>query len=261
LSSDVLGRTIRPGRLTLPTDVLETGTITGAGATVTLDGDPDRVTSGIVLRWSVAGNPTPLWGILTVAHGFQGAIAVAAPTDVYIDLGRQGSFRGKRLINLKPPYLGVDACLIQVGTQDLLQHALIGTVSDAAMPITPFNDVNHSRFAIGSSLQADRTITYTVFTTLADLTIGNVGTVRHLIHVRGAPNAFVRGTSGSLFRAIDATNGRLVPLAIQVGSDEATFSNGYGQSLATILDIVRPRLSQLYEPSWISGPLEVISAF
>lgn len=257
---DAMKRNIRRGRLEIPTDVYEARIVRAAG-TARLDGDPDVVTSGTIVRWRVHGFDKTQWGVLTVGHAFESAPNAGIGDDVSIQLHDGDHFRGKRIVNFNPPSHGVDATLIRVRVDDLMDRGLIGDPGEASFPVVKFDDIKRDRFPIGISTQTDRDVSFDLVTVVSSLDIARIGKVTNMIHVQGAAESFVEGTSGSLFRCIDTLSGTLTPIALQVGAHSSGFSDGYGQSLDTALSEIRTQLNGMYAPGYVIGEIEVVQSF
>jgi hypothetical protein len=216
-SLDGLRRSVRTRWIELPTDVHCVGDMTGSGGIVELTGDPDVVTAGTIVRWQSAGEVH--WGIVTVAHGFESRPAITVSNDVTISLVSGVEFVGRRILNFNPVSLNVDATLIEVPIERLMDVGLVSDASPTGFAPSPvYSTIRPENFPTGTSLQADRTIPFTVVGPVTQLTIANVGIVKHMVHILGPNQAFVPGTSGSLIRLLDTNSNLVVPAAIQIGA-------------------------------------------
>ena len=195
-SLDGLRRRLRTRWIELPTDVHCVGDMAGSGGIVELPGDPDVVTAGTIVRWQSAGEVH--WGIVTVAHGFESRPANAASSDVTISLVSGAAFVGRRILNFNPVSLNIDAALIEVPVERLMDVGLVSDATPIGFGSPPvYSTMRPENFPTGTSLQADRTIPFTVVGPVTELSIDKVGTVKHMVHILGPSQAFVHHhTSG-----------------------------------------------------------------
>ena len=261
--TDQHDRVVRDAWLECPTDVYEIGELEAAGWRASLDRDPSLVTCGAILRWRIRGDSAPLWGIATVAHGYEQAIHAAPSTDITVSLPRADlRFRGKRLLQFKPPDSGFDLCLIGVNPERLVALGLITSVNVRPRTVRRFSQLTGDSHSVGLARQIGRDINFQVLGTVeGPLFFSRVGTVRDLLHVRGPRNAFVGGTSGSVFEVLNRRRGRLEIAGIQVGTDTRNgFRDGFAQSLERSLVLLRRRLNEqlLSAGLEIPGKLEVV---
>ena len=238
---DFHDRPIDAARIRLPTDVHEVGELTGSGALTKIVGDPSVVTAGAIVRWRQRRSlNVTRWGIVTVAHGFDLPIGSTEPSDTRILNPNTGNeFFGNRLIQFKPPFRGYDTVLIGVSESKLLTEGLISSASMPAAPTLSYRAIGESGGVAGRAFQRGRLVDFSVVGNVAPLNFRGVGTVGRLVHVRAnAPQAFVETTSGSVYSILHRRTRRLVPAAIQIGSDNrlpVPFRDGYGQCLRDIL--------------------------
>src|SRR5690606_15352339 len=98
---------------------------------------------------------------------------------------------------------GIDVTLIAVSAEDLLEHSLIGDLHQEGLYVKQWQDLVDDGGKAGLSRQQQRDVAFNVVGTLSSRRIDNVGTVEGLLHVQGARQAFVPGTSGAVLELLE----------------------------------------------------------
>ena len=223
--------------LSFRSDVVEVGRIVATGSR--LDYRRKTATTGVIVAWKGPSSSKLTWGLLTVGHLLpRGRSLSKLRRKVTIRTGR-GPFFGT-LIAKSDGNREIDAAIALVEREDLVANKLLRASQSArGIVVRKLTKLVSDQNKAGKTLRVGGTRPFTVHAYFPTLRVTGIGSIAHIVSVlAAAAQTFEKGTSGSSWLIQNQA------ACIQIAGRTPDFRQGFGQSLASVLEWAAKELQQ-----------------